>query len=454
MSKMWHKKSEILKLLERKPMTVSDISKKLGLAVSTASQHMSELRSVGAIEELEIGHTKKWRYYRTNPSFQLDKVVGNGANGTGGFGKVAEVVREGMGSKPVIIGTVVAALAILATLLYVNPRSFDRGNDILFSITDPPTVPYGTQALVMNFSSIEVRATRGTQTSWIKVNGGGTINLLDIVNASKVVGLIKVQDNYTVDELRFNINSVKIEINGATYNVSLPETQAVAEILPSAIVNSSSEVLIDLYPTVNPVYATTNTSFSLLLSIKAVALDRQAQPPQGIVAKTGPWERPYFANLPSEISLYNASIEQYDNTTKISLEVTNTANRSLLIRHVLVLGPLSVTAGGGGIQPGPWPFNAGVGSKAVMANEGPPASPAGGLQMIGFIVESNGTMELQKSLMQEFNTGYIIAQGSSKTLSYDGNMSFGNRIRVGLVPGARYRLVVVGQNIYAHNETG
>lgn len=55
------KKREILKILSGDQFTLSDISKKLGLSVSTAKEHLDDLCDAGLIEQKDEG--RKWKYY-------------------------------------------------------------------------------------------------------------------------------------------------------------------------------------------------------------------------------------------------------------------------------------------------------------------------------------------------------------------------------------------------------
>lgn len=478
MTKMWRKKGEILELLKKKPMTVSDVSRQLGLAVSTTSQHIAELKDMGAIVELDIGHTKKWRYYKPNPNFQFGTSGQGGGIGFGGrisgFSSAAgEAFRNGTGSKPVMVGTAIAAIAIISILLFYM-HSAGGTNAILFSLTDPPTVPNGTQALMMNFSSIQAHETGpGNQSSWVQVSGGGTINLLDIVNASKVIGLLNIPNNVTIDALRFNINSARIEINDTLYNVSIPDSQVTADILPQPILNSSSEVMIDLFPTVNAVYGSNETSFVLLLTVKAMTFPETAPAQPGVVLRLRTQQRLYFRDMPQSISLSNITIEQ-GNSTSVYLIVKNDVNTSLLIRHVLVVGPTLVTinANAAGRVPEPQPIggyaaepmdNAGpqiIGSYSngggqTFIMSGAPPMFGGRFEMVGFIVQSNGSMDLERSPLQEYNSGYILAPGGSARFSFSGNMVLGNGgMTIRFVPDSQYRVLVIGQDVYAQNSTG
>lgn len=65
MSKTLETKKRILDLLKKREMTVSGLSKELGLSAATISQHMDELQSMGAVEKVNNEYFKKLKYYRT-----------------------------------------------------------------------------------------------------------------------------------------------------------------------------------------------------------------------------------------------------------------------------------------------------------------------------------------------------------------------------------------------------
>lgn len=71
MAKNWETKEKIIKLLSKKPLTLTDVSHMLGLAPSTVSQHLSELKQVGAIKETDTQFSKKWIYYEPNKDFNI-----------------------------------------------------------------------------------------------------------------------------------------------------------------------------------------------------------------------------------------------------------------------------------------------------------------------------------------------------------------------------------------------
>ncbi len=66
MGKTLETKKKILGMLRKREMTAAELSRGLGLSSSTVSQHLEELRSMGAVEKTENEHFKKLKYYKIN----------------------------------------------------------------------------------------------------------------------------------------------------------------------------------------------------------------------------------------------------------------------------------------------------------------------------------------------------------------------------------------------------
>ncbi len=64
MGKTNETKKKIVKLLRKKNMTVTELSRELGLSTATVDQHMEELASMGLVAKQENEHFKKLKYYR------------------------------------------------------------------------------------------------------------------------------------------------------------------------------------------------------------------------------------------------------------------------------------------------------------------------------------------------------------------------------------------------------
>jgi hypothetical protein len=113
-------------------------------------------------------------------------------------------------------------------------------------MTDPPSVPAGTQAVLITYSNVQIQTTGSNGTSgWVDASGSGTVNALAVVNASKTLATAKVAVNSTIDAVRMSVTSVKVVVNGTTYTATAPST-VTASVSNSSAVKPDSAVLVDL----------------------------------------------------------------------------------------------------------------------------------------------------------------------------------------------------------------
>ncbi|HUB92483.1 MAG TPA: winged helix-turn-helix domain-containing protein [Candidatus Saccharimonadales bacterium] len=72
MGKTLETKKRILNLLKKNDMTITELSRELGLSTATISQHMDELQGMGAVEKLENEHFKRLKYYRIREAVNMN----------------------------------------------------------------------------------------------------------------------------------------------------------------------------------------------------------------------------------------------------------------------------------------------------------------------------------------------------------------------------------------------
>ena len=116
-----------------------------------------------------------------------------------------------------VILAILAISAAGAYLLYAPAR-------VTLSIMDPPPQPYDSSisAITVTFSKIEIHsAGAGNDSGWHTLTTSGTVNLLTVLNVSKVLGTSNVPaGKYT--EIRFFISQVTITISGVNVNYTVP----------------------------------------------------------------------------------------------------------------------------------------------------------------------------------------------------------------------------------------
>ena len=127
------------------------------------------------------------------------------------------------------------------------------------ALTDPPSVPAGTSALFLNYSRVELI----TNSSPYFANKSGSVNLLSLINVSKIIATFSLPKNVSVNQIRLFVSSVMIEINGSKYSVFVPSSVLKIPVANVSLVNGTIGALIDLQPHVVVTYAGQSLRFIL-----------------------------------------------------------------------------------------------------------------------------------------------------------------------------------------------
>jgi Bacterial regulatory protein, arsR family len=335
MSKQGDTKEKILKLISEGSDNLSDISRKLDLAPSTVSKHIHDLERSKAIEQKSNVHVKKWKYYK----------VSSGANEFGGSRFVGERNwNGGMAAKRNIFATAAVACVMLALFAFLQayaPHTSSGTAYVPISITDPPIVPSGTQALYINYSSIGVRTNYDGKSEWISVNSIGRLDLISLINESQVIGGANIISNSTIDQVEFNIVSASITVDNVTYPVTITKKQIVAAIMNNKKVNDTSGVLLDFSPVVTPVYSNNATTFVLNPSLMAAIVPGMGfgGPKQQGPGQQYPLQQKYV-NLftGNNMTITNTSLVSDGNDTSLDITLKNDGNSNVTVMGVTLMG--------------------------------------------------------------------------------------------------------------------
>jgi hypothetical protein len=125
------------------------------------------------------------------------------------------------------------------------------------SMIDPPNVPSNVVAVYVNYSSIQVHvANAGNQSGWYNITSSGSINLMKIVNSSKVLGSASLPSG-TYNIVRFTITSAAVTVQNSTgglknYTASVPSGMVQSVITGGVNVKggTTSALLVDISPRV------------------------------------------------------------------------------------------------------------------------------------------------------------------------------------------------------------
>ena len=218
-----------------------------------------------------------------------------------------------------------------------------------FQLTDPPEVPNGTQALVIDYASISAHVLYSNGTAaWVSASGNGSVNLMSIVNLSQIIARTNVPVNSTVDMVRFNVTSAHIIIGNTTYNVTLPNNQVTAHVLGANKINGTASILVDLSPVIATIYTNNSTIFVMVPSVRAVVVSgssaaQASSAAIGAKISINATAKAELERTKSNISITSATLSVNGNTTSLSVTVKNNENSSVEIRHIMLFGNESVT---------------------------------------------------------------------------------------------------------------
>jgi hypothetical protein len=323
---------------------------------------------------------------------------------------------------------------------------------------------------------------------------------MSLLNTSQVIGVANLSANATIEQIRFNVSSATITINGTTSNVTLPNRMITAHVTGESRATANSGVLLDLSPTIAAIYTANSTVFVLVPSVRAVVVGNQSAHSSsdiGTRVNLSERDRAELESAMPNISITSASLAVNGNVTDLSVTVKDNSNTSVSLKRILLFGNTSVnvvptigvntvvhlgehdpgsgvgvnvsanvtanvTAGGSGKnESGNGNVNASENGKG---NEGAGAGSESGsetenavsvgidvteLRMFNFVVNTNSTTLTLPSLSGEAEAGaggYNLSAGSTATFMFNGTINVGEgHITIMPVTGNSYRVVARGE---------
>ncbi|MGC8479098.1 MAG: hypothetical protein ACP5M9_00290 [Candidatus Micrarchaeia archaeon] len=215
-------------------------------------------------------------------------------------------------------------------------------------LTDPPHVPYGTQALTISYSSFAVTENyqNGTST-FVNINESGKINLMTLTNLTQVIGGVNIVSNSIISQVMFNVTSADITINNTNYTVNVPSSKIIANInSKNRLVVSNSSILLDFSPTIATIFTANSTVFVLLPSVKAIIIGNSSMTSKnnqniGARFKLNASERQRLESSVPNLTIVSSSLSQSNSSTSFSVTVKNNGNQSVVLNHILLYGTIN-----------------------------------------------------------------------------------------------------------------
>ena len=204
------------------------------------------------------------------------------------------------------------------------------------ALTDPPSVPAGTTAVLVNYSGVGVHA---EDSGWIYANASGSVDLLALQNLSVVLAQVSVPANATVNEVRLYVANASAVVNGTEYPLMLP-----SGVLKMPVTNASRAAqgaLVDLQPRVVEAYVGDQPVFVMAPAAVAVPLNYTAPP--GTVHHVPKELRAALARSAANVTVTSAAIRVAGNETTISVTVRNDGGEPVQVLGIGVDGEWSLS---------------------------------------------------------------------------------------------------------------
>ncbi len=250
-----------------------------------------------------------------------------------------------------IAAIVVISSIIVGPLGNIFPSTSIGTVALLVQLTDPPNVPVGTQWLNLTYSNLELYVVKeGTSTGWTATGSSGTVNLQSLINISKTIGIIQIPNGSSVDQIRFDIASVQINVNGTVYSVDTPNSALIVPITGGNKLESLSSTLLQLSPTVTETVATAGTAPTFLLVPSATAVIREGSQVSQDQAKVGAEtqltsnDRAELEGARGNVSVVSTTLSVSGNKTSFSITIKNSGNVSVALEAVSLHGGFNVSS--------------------------------------------------------------------------------------------------------------
>lgn len=232
-------------------------------------------------------------------------------------------------------------------------------NNFFLSLSDPATVPSGTTALFVKYSALQLSVLDNGSTLVRTLPGSGTVNVLDLQNASIVLAVTSLPNGSKVTQIKVNISGAVITIGGQNSSVVIGESTITVNLTNNNTISGQKSAIIDLVPSVTAIETVDKTIYVLTPSVRAVMTPENVFAGRSINVSNGGQLPPpqvgekqnfvpasnltnIFRTVTPTIKITAASIAVSGNTTSISLTVKNTGNTSVELNGVLLNGSKKV----------------------------------------------------------------------------------------------------------------
>lgn len=250
----------------------------------------------------------------------------------------------------VAVAAVVIAGAMFAPSLISKPTTTQKGYALfLVQLTDPPQVPVGTEWLNVTYTNVEVHIEGVPHSGWISANTSGTVDLLALINLKQTIAKLSLPNGSDVNQIRLDVSSAKIKVNGTVYNVTLASNRLEVPIVGQNKVENLSAALLQLSPKVFEIQTGNNTApiFVLVPSATAVLVPptqvTQNQTQVGAKTQLSGEEEQELEEAQGSLQITAVSLSVSGNVTTFSITLKNTGKVPVTVSAISIHGEFNVS---------------------------------------------------------------------------------------------------------------
>ncbi len=244
----------------------------------------------------------------------------------------------------------VAAIIIVSSTLYLNQpvnTGIGGGNSASLAIrlTDPPIVPRGTTSLNLTYSSIALlvgEPAGGAQQSMKTVTltpsgGSATLDVLALQNVSQTIALATLPNGSVIYSFTLAVTGISIDVNGTKSPVTLATGGSMLTVTlakPSAIQGSSVALL-----QLNPVIVKTPSGYQMIPSaVGIVRTGGQDHEEVGSQQTLTSEDRNQLESAQGNVTASLTALSVSGNSTTITVQVQNSGNSSVVLNAIGIHG--------------------------------------------------------------------------------------------------------------------
>ena len=240
-----------------------------------------------------------------------------------------------------ILILLVLILIIAVSVFYDNSgisSNFSSTHKIIsLFLSDPFSLPAGTNAIILNYSEITLFSTVSNKQNSTSLISNGYAEFYRSENTTTLLGYVYVPLNSTLNNLTIKLNGAVVEINNTFYNLSIPNKTVHAIILSNGTITQNTTVVAYFSGAILPIFL--NNSIRFFSEPSAIATSFSSNNSN---KKTQPII--YYKNISTQkVSIENAKLSSEGNMTSFVITLVDNSSLPVFINTISISGQMEVS---------------------------------------------------------------------------------------------------------------